>query len=247
MNRQLLRALWTAAAVAATVSLSATASPAPDPLLEAIRSGNPRLLLAMLQREPELAARRLPDGTTPLMQAAFMEKHELVPVLRRFAPELDFFEACIVGEVALVRAALAKGQSTGALSPGGFPALGLAVFFRHEAVARLLLDAGADVNQRSQNTLRVAPLHAAVARGDLGLLQLLLLRGADPNLAQLRWLRPVHEAAASGNLAIVATLLMFDADPALRAEDGRSPADFARAGGHADLAARLERLAQARR
>ncbi len=155
---------------------------------------------------------------------------------------LTFFGACIVGDVAAVRRALARGQDVDQLSPDGFTPLGLAIFFRRTEVARLLIDAGADVRLRSRNALQVAPIHSAVARGDVAMLQTSLLRGADPNQTQQRLMRPIHEAAAAGAMPIVAMLLMFGVDPAARSEDGRSAADFAAASGHAELARRLESL-----
>ena len=99
------------------------------------------------------------------------------------------------------------------------------------------------VRARSSNALRVAPIHSAMARGDLAMLQTLLLRGADPDQTQQRLMRPIHEAAAAGAMPIVAMLLMFGADASARSEDGRSAADFATANGHVDLARRLEAVA----
>lgn len=221
---------------------SATAGPAED-LLLAIRDNDAQVFARVLSVHPDSADRVLADGTTPLMQAAYRERGAMVAQLLAARTAPNFFEACIVGDTAAVRRALARGQDVNQRSPDGFTPLGLAVFFRHTEVARVLIDAGADLGLRSSNALRVAPIHSAVARGDPAMLQTLLLRGADPDQPQQRLLRPLHEAAASGSLPMVAMLLMFGADPAARAEDGRSPADFAAASGHAELSRRLAALA----
>lgn len=231
-----------AMALALVISTGALASQAEE-LLKAVRANDTATIDRLLQANPESATAPLPDGTTALTQAAYLERPALVERLRKAAPTLSFFEACIVGDVAQVRKALALGQNVDQLSPDGFSPLGLAVFFRQPEVAKVLIDAGANVRARSNNTLRVAPIHSAIARGDLAMLQTLLLSGADPDQTQQRLLRPIHEAAAAGSMPIVAMLLMFGADVAAPSEDGRTPADFAAGSGHAELAKRLTALA----
>lgn len=234
--RRLVAALCLSAVQAATASSA-------EELLRAIRADDMGALARVLSNDPGSADLTLADGTTPLTQAAYLERTTMVARLQAARTSLTFFEACIVGDLTAVRRALARGQDVNQLSPDGFSPLGLAVFFRRSEVARLLIDAGADVRLRSRNALQVAPIHSAVARGDLAMLQTLLLRGADPDQTQQRLMRPIHEAAAAGATPIVAMLLMFGADPAVRSEDGRSAADFAAASGHVELARRLESLA----
>jgi ankyrin repeat protein len=133
-----------------------------------------------------------------------------------------------------------------AFAPDGFTPVALAAFFRHPEVVKLLVDAGADLNLRSKNAQKVGPLHAAAARNDVQTLELLLLRGADPNLPQEKLARPLHSAAANGSTVAVALLLMYGADPNAATEEGERPADMARKKGHA-LATRLEAIAAAQR
>jgi uncharacterized protein len=125
------------------------------------------------------------------------------------------------------------------LAPDGFAPVALAAFFHQPQIVKILVEAGADVNLRSKNAQNVAAIHAAVARADVQTLELLLLRGADPNLPQEKGFRPLHGAASVGSLASVALLLMFGADLTLAADDGDRPADIARKKGHA-FADRLE-------
>jgi ankyrin repeat protein len=202
-------------------------------------------LRAALQSQPELASTRSESGLTPLTLAAYLEQPDMVRAIRErkaATQALDFFEACIVGDIDSIRRELARGQDIDQRSPDGFTPLGLAIFFRQPETARLLMDAGANLDKKAANTVQVGPIHAAVARSDLHTLQTLLLRGADANATQQRLMRPIHEAAAAGNLPIVAMLLLFGADIAARNEDGKTAVDFARDAGHLDLANRLARV-----
>jgi ankyrin repeat protein len=217
-----------------------------SPIMVAIRNDDLEGLKRLVEAQPSLVDREDARGVTPLMQAAYLERRTMVEYLRSRRTTLNVFESCIVGDLDRLKRFLAQGIDVDQRSPDGFPLLGLAVFFRQHEAARLLIDAGADVNARSRNTFNVAPIHGAVARGDVDTLELLLLKGADPDMAQQRWLKPMHEAAASGSLRIVALLLMFGADPAAVTEDGRAPADFAKAGGHAALAELLRKRAISR-
>jgi uncharacterized protein len=207
-----------------------------------IKQKSKSALQTALIANPKLATTRSEKGLTPLMLAAYLEQQEMVQLIRTHKPNLDFHEACIVGDMVTIRQVLARGQDVNQFSPDGFTPLGLAVFFRQEAAARLLIDAGADLNKKANNTTQVAPIHAAVARADLKTLQMLLLRGADPNLPQQRMMRPLHEASAAGSVPAAAMLLMFGADISTKNEEGKTARDFAREAGHAELAKQLERL-----
>jgi len=155
--------------------------------------------------------------------------------------DLSFFEACIAGDEAAVQSALDRGQDIDAFAPDGFTALALAVSFGHHSLARRLIEAGADVNRRANTAQNVGPIHAALARGDMQTLELLLQMGADPNAVQEKNVRPLHEAASSGNTVGAALLLMYGADPCAKADDGQTPADLALSKGYA-LADRLHAL-----
>ncbi len=213
-------------------------------VFEAIQRDDQKALATLLASPPELLrdilSARNASGATALLYAAYLEREAMLQTLRKAKPKLDFFEACVVGDLPTLRSALARGQDINAFAPDGFNALGLAVFFRQPEAASLLINAGADLNARSKNVSRVGPIHAAVARADLATLGLLLERGANPNLPQQKLVRPIHDAAASGNLAVTAMLLMFGADTTVKTEEGQTPADLARAKGHAELALRLD-------
>ena len=65
----------------------------------------------------------------------------------------------------------------------GLPALTLAAYSGHGAVAAVLLDGAPDPNAAA---IGFTALHAAVLRSDAALVRALLARGANPNLAMTR-------------------------------------------------------------
>jgi ankyrin repeat protein len=68
-----------------------------------------------------------------------------------------------------------------AVAPDGFGPLGLACFFDHEPVVRLLLSTGARVDAASANAMKVMPLHSAAAARSVAICRLLLAAGAPVN------------------------------------------------------------------
>jgi ankyrin repeat protein len=126
-------------------------------------------------------------------------------------------------------------------SPDGFSGLGLSVFFGHLEIARMLVEAGADVNRPSQNSIRVAPLHSAVESGSIPLLDLLLSHGATPDAVEFLEATPLHSAAARGSREMVEKLLAAGADRKRKTKNGKTAAELARQYGHTELAEELEK------
>lgn len=109
-------------------------------------------------------------------------------------------------------------------------------------IARLLIEAGAELEQRSNGTtaLRMAAFH-----NDLKMLSMLLANGADPNseifspvstLAKKKGSKiaagylgtVLHEAASRGHLDVVRALLKAGADPSRKDDKGRTALEIAR-------------------
>lgn len=210
-------------------------------LFAAIRSKDIDAVVKLVDADPSLLTQRNQQGISPLSWAAYVKEPKIVAALRARRGTPDLYEAAIIGDEVAVAAEIARHpESINLPAPDGFTALGLAVFFGHPALARQLVDAGADVNARATNPQHVGPIHAALARQDLATLELLLVHGADPNLPQEQGIRPLHEAARLGTFAPAALLLLFGADPGLASEDGRRPSDLARSEGHAAWAERID-------
>jgi uncharacterized protein len=127
----------------------------PLDVFEAAAFGRTERLKDLLDQEPRLANEYASDGFFPLGLAAFYRHEDAVRILldRGAEPNLAARNAM---NVAAIHAAAAS-QSL--------------------AIVRLLIDAGADVNQRQESGF--APLHEAAATGQLELVRLLLDHGAD--------------------------------------------------------------------
>ena len=84
----------------------------------------------------------------------------------------------------------------------------------------------------------------AVERGDVGKVEELLKRGANPNTKDEKGRTPLHYAAAMGHLDIAKLLLERGADPSARDKYGQTPANVARAEGHSEVAELIESWAR---
>jgi ankyrin repeat protein len=211
-------------------------------LTDAIRAGNVEAVAALVDADPALLSSR-ENRVSPLLLALYHGKGDIAQlVVDRGAP-VSFGEACALGDLSRVTSML---ESDSALleerSDDGFPPLGLAIFFRHPDVARLLIERGANVSAPAENAMRVAPAHAAAAACDRDTMRLLLERGADANARQQMEYTPLHTAAARGDKEMTLLLLSHGADRTLRGSDGLSAADAARSHGHPEFAEWLESL-----
>jgi ankyrin repeat protein len=212
-------------------------TPKASELFQAIRSGDREAAERLLEGDPSLASARDASGISALTLATYHGRPGIARAIRSRVVDIDPFEAAALGESGRLAELLAKDPTLlSALSPDGFPLLGLAAFFGHLEAAELLLSNGADPNAAATNPMRVRPLHAAAATSDAAnaveLTKRLLARGADPNSSQHGGWTPLHEAAGNGNAALVSLLLAHGAYANARSEDGRTPADMAREKGH---------------
>jgi ankyrin repeat protein len=126
---------------------------------EAAALGKVDLLEKEVDQNSELVSAWSHDGFTLLHLAAFFGHEDAV----RFLLDHD-------ADVSLV-----------SRSPMGVTPLHSAVAGDHAAVARLLVERGADVNVRQRGGW--TPLHSAAANGDRELVEFLLTRGADREAA----------------------------------------------------------------
>ena len=111
----------------------------------------------LIKDDPSLANTYSIDGFTPLGLAAFLGHPETV-------------EALLAGGAQVNMAS----RETMKMTP-----LASAIAAQQNAIARTLIEHGADVNAKAENDL--SPLHTAAARGNLEMVTLLLDHGADLN------------------------------------------------------------------
>jgi ankyrin repeat protein len=94
----------------------------------------------------------------------------------------DLTIAAALGDIDFVRRSLdADPARIREIRPYGRRPLSAAVEFGHNAIARLLLDRGANPGWPEQGSAKGASLHYASRTGNLPLVELLLAHGADPN------------------------------------------------------------------
>jgi ankyrin repeat protein len=159
----------------------APADPKAVRVIDALRSGD-RAAFKKLAAEPGVGSLRGPGGSTPLMHAV------------------------LYGALADVRTLLDGGADPNAKNDAGATALMWAT--RDLDKTRMLLDRGAKVDAKSDDG-RTALLVAAGQRGAVGVMKLLLDRGADPSIkapGQGGETNAVIEAAAigaAGNLRLL--------------------------------------------
>jgi ankyrin repeat protein len=163
-----------------------------------------------------------------ILQAKYSRNEQRVQEILATGIDLNIFEAAATGQTDRVRALLgADAALVNAYAPDGFFPLALAVFFGNADTASALLDAGADVDMQSRESMKIAALHSALAIKRRDLVTLLLTRGANPNARARTGLTPLHSAAQGGDTDLARLLLDHGADLHARDDQGRSPRDLA--------------------
>ena len=227
-------------------------------MIEAVKAGDLARVDELLTEDPSLVLARDAVGVSVLLLARYRSATAVVVRLLAAGATVDvaeaghhargprtveLAEAAALGDADRLAALLAADPgAVNARSADGFTPLHYAAFFGGVAVARILLDLGADPNVRSDNDQLVMPLHSAVA-GQSEVALLLIEHGADVNVKQRHGWTPLHTASNEGHEKVVDALIAAGADPAATNDDGITAADLAEKRGHSDLAARLRRLA----
>ena len=204
--------------------------------LEAIQKGNTEKVKSLLAGEPELVHTRTAQDLPALLLAAYYGQPGIADLLAERRDDLDVFEAAAAGKVERLRTLLQSQPGlANAVARDGFQPLGLACFFGRLEAARLLLDAGAEVNSASRNNQKVMPLHSAAASRSLEIARLLLDAGADPNARQNSDETPLQEAAANGQVALAELLLKHGAVIDAENTRGETALSLAQKAGHTEM------------
>lgn len=209
-----------------------------DDIIAAARAGDAQRVSELLDEDPSLANVTGAQGESPLIVALYSRADDVVRLLLDRGAAANIFESAAIGDTATVKAMLTANPTLlTAYSYDGWTALHLAAHFGQTAAVIALLDAGADVNARSRNSLDNMPLHAAVAAHENeALARLLLERGAQVNAIQHGGFTPLHETAQNGYIALSRLLVEFGANPAALTDDGKTARQLAEEQGHTELA-----------
>lgn len=216
--------------------------------LHAARNGNTNKLRELLAHNRALVNARSESGESAILLAVYNGHSEVAKLLLDHGAELNIWEAAAVGATKRVSEWLKENPDlVHAYSHDGFTPLQLAAFFGHRETVELLLDHSAEINLRSQNKTfaRGVPiLQSAVASGNVDMVKILLVRGADVNIkGEENGLTPLHAAAFDGQLEIARLLIEHGADVNAKMKNGDTPLAIAKKKGHAQVAALLERVA----
>lgn len=137
-------------------------------------------------------------------------------------PGNQLFRAAAEGDAPTVRELLVLGEDPGARTASGLAPLHAAALGDRLEVARLLLAAGAPVDERAGD-LGATPLILAARRGHERVCTLLLRHGASVKArTQLDGYTALHWAAERGHAEVVAALLDAGADVNEPTRDGRT-------------------------
>lgn len=202
----------------------------------AIRAGDGGRVEQLVADNPQLLASPSTMGVSWVTAACYYGQPEIARVLAK-GKAVDLFEACALGSVNDVRAAiLDNAESLRGFSPDGFPPLALAAHFGHGEIVEELLRAGVRVDEPSQNSLGVTPLHAALSNGHVRVARTLIERGASVRAASAGGWTPLHYAADLGDAELASFLLTRGANPEAMSKDGRTAGQLAIDAGHEHVA-----------
>ncbi len=204
--------------------------------IELVKAGSSDAVKAALAAEPQLAGVRDGSGLSVVLTAAYYGRPEIAGMLADQRDDLDIYEAAATGKSARVTELLRQEPAlANAFAADGFQALGLAAFLGHLDTVQVLLSRGAAVNSASRNSLRVMPLHSAIANRHQAISRVLIEHGADVNATQQENFTPLMEAAQNGDLETASLLLQHGADPKPATAKGQTALSLAEQAGMVEL------------
>ncbi len=207
-----------------------------EKFFELISQGNLEKIEAYLQEFPDAVNFTDANGISAVLFCFYVQQPGIGKYLIQQGARVGIFEACASGMNNMLRQILQqKPESVNIFSNDGFQALGYACFFGQTETARIMVEAGAEINSPSKNSFMVMPLHSAVANQNIEITRLLLNNDALVNAEQNGGFTALHSAAHNGQIEMVELLLNAGADPSLRNKDGFTPLDLAQNRNHISI------------
>lgn len=185
-------------------------------------------------KEDDLGNQKLP--LSPL----FHKGHELITVVRLIdetrRSESPLIVAVMDNSADTVRAIIKKGIDPNTRNKKGIPALALAVSYKEDEIATVLLAAGANPNEMvtdEDNNIRMSPiLNFAAANGSIRIVEKLIASGAKKEASDASGLTPLMSASYMGNTDIVELLTKAGSPLEQRDKSGYTALIFASNAGH---------------
>jgi len=195
-----------------------------DDLVNLIKTGDNDRLIEIMNDSPSIADMKTEQGISLLQLAAYCRNRSAIDVLKKYKRELTIFEAASTADIATVSKLIDQNpDQANSFSPDGFTALGLASFFGHLEIVKLLLSKNADPNLAANNQFKVAPIHSACAVSNYDITEILIKNGADVNARQMEGVTPLHSAAHNGQTKLVKLLIDNGADINSKMDNGQTP------------------------
>ncbi len=215
--------LWVACAGRSTAAVRRLLEGGADPhaglggaetaLMRCAYTGDPEAVRALIDHGAEIDAAEPARGQTALMWAAANRHPAVTRVLLEHGAAIDTRTRTVqqLRGTGLQSTTSPAGATN--FDAGGFTPLLFAARHDDDGSARLLLDAGADVNDAAADG--TSALDVAAMSGHGRLAELLLERGADPNATGAGY-GPLHAAVLRADAGLVRALLARGADPNAR-------------------------------
>lgn len=202
------------------------------------------LAAALLDRNFDLADQLIEAGADPnvdveaglpfLVDAVRSKDGEMIDYLlskgadvnyRGAEPAGAFAVAAAQGDYEVTRRLFREGANPEVRGPSGKPLLIEAVRDEKHALFDLLIELGSSVSVTVGETAgrEMSALSYAVANGDVRMQEVLLEKGASPNVYSVNAEPLLYEVVSSGDQMTAARLLDSGADPNVTASDGMTP------------------------
>ena len=144
-------------------------------------------------------------------------------------------EAVEIGNLRTIGNLLDGGADVTAEDAEGYDALSKAARYGKVAVARLLLEHGADPNRQNSTEYQTTPLMEASIDGYVAVAQLLLDHGADPDVRDVNGDTALNWATFFGQTRFVETLIAAEANLNMTGQDDFTALDTALLYAHDDI------------
>jgi ankyrin repeat protein len=204
------------------------------------------LVLSFVIDNPEVLREKDDQDVTGLLLIAYQSNKETLQKLVNLVNDFNFYEAIVCGKKSEVKLHLEEHpEFINTHSPDGFTPVALACYFENVDIANFLVEKGADPNIQANNGSGINALHAAVAKNNYELCNLLIENGAGVNAVQIQKVTALHSAAHRGNLSIVKLLIENGANANAKMDNGDTALSIADRDGHLQVKQYLESLSTA--